>query len=223
MVSYLVSFALLEMLRSPSDRSTVYHDLDADEVSWWERILCNRWGSSKLEDTRNCLRVNFLFVVLSVLDAGVALCVGSRLDASQWWSLLDNAVSLPLLGVLLYRLTLFPDEPPHRVFVWFAMAASTIFFAALVFDGAQALSSVKHARFWLFVVSSCADVCSLYTWLNITYLIYHIELAPHEALGRTTRIISVFEGTTPRPHGTAQPARQYSSPKRNNLPGVSEQ
>ena len=154
-------------------RETPRHERLPTTFEWW--VCCDCGGASSaavVAGAQSALRWNMAFTLLGIVSLLYTLITSdSGLRIDDWFSLVDIAVSLPLLAALMEAL---PREDTARLQTlqrW-TKAVCGLYALAVVFDVVVAIFDSRRAVEWL--GGAGTDLGSLSTWANVAYFVRHV-------------------------------------------------
>ena len=154
-------------------RETPRHERLPNSWEWW--VCCDCAGSGAtavVAGAQSALRWNMAFTLMGiVILLYTLLSSDSGLKMDDWFSLVDIAVSLPLLAALMDGLGSEDASRLQHLQTW-TKAVCVGYALAVAFDVVVAIFDQRRALEWL--GGAGTDVGSLLTWLNVLYFVRHV-------------------------------------------------
>jgi hypothetical protein len=141
--------------------------------SWCKKLWCNMWSPTIEANTWSLIYWQIFFILVDVASAVYSLVEDEKLDVSDTWGLINDAVSVPVIvGIIV---TLHYRYPPwlERLSLVFAAMSILYFFGVVgdVFDFGGQDNGPRSTRTGQSVIILLNDLCLFWLWVNLWYYV----------------------------------------------------
>ena len=149
-------------------------ELAADrKPSWCKKLWCNLWSSTIEANTWSLIYWQIFFVLVDVVSALYTFVLDEKLAVSDTWGLINDAVSVPVIGYLI--LTLHYRHSPwlDRLSLVLVVMGTIYFFGVIldVLDLVWVTTDSRSTRIGQSVIILMNDLFSFWLWVNFCYYV----------------------------------------------------